>query len=62
MPIAEEFIRNYTRYERQIRFYISSLVVNKSDVDDIMQETSFLLWQKHEEYWLCPRNLAHVMR
>ena len=47
---TEEFIRNFTRHERQIRFYIASLVVNKSDVDDIMQEASSLLWRKYEDF------------
>lgn len=47
---AEDFIRQFTMNERQIRFYITSLVTNKSDVDDIMQECSSLLWQKYEQY------------
>ena len=51
MPVStEEFIRLYTRHERQIRFYIASLVANKSDVADIMQEASALLWQKYDQY------------
>jgi RNA polymerase sigma-70 factor, ECF subfamily len=50
MPGTEEFIRQFTRHERQIRYYIASLVVNKSDVDDIMQEASSLLWKKFDLY------------
>lgn len=50
MASAEEFVRHFTYNERQIRFYIWSLVANKSDVDDIMQEVSSLLWKKYEQY------------
>lgn len=50
MPETEEFIRQFTRHERQIRYYIVSLVANKSDVDDIMQEASSLLWKKYDLY------------
>ncbi len=50
MPGTDEFIREFTLNERQIRYYIASLVANKSDVDDIMQEASSLLWKKFDEY------------
>ena len=50
MPGTEEFIHQFTRNERQIRYYIASLVANKSDVDDIMQECSSLLWKKYDQY------------
>lgn len=50
MTGTEEFISQFTRHERQIRYYIASLVVNKSDVDDIMQEASSLLWKKYDQY------------
>lgn len=50
MPGTEEFIGLFTRHERQVRFYIASLVANKSDVDDIMQETASLLWKKYDQY------------
>ncbi len=50
MPGTEEFIQQFTRNERQIRYYIASLVANKSDVDDIMQEASSLLWKKYDQY------------
>jgi len=50
MPNTEDFIQQFTRNERQIRYYIASLVANKSDVDDIMQEASALLWEKFDQY------------
>jgi RNA polymerase sigma-70 factor (ECF subfamily) len=50
MQGTEAFISQFTRHERQIRYYIASLVANKSDVDDIMQEASSLLWKKYEQY------------
>ena len=50
MPGTEEFILQFTRHERQIRYYIASLVANKSDVDDIMQEASSLLWKKYDQF------------
>lgn len=50
MTETDGFIREFTRNERQIRFYIASLVSNKSDVDDIMQECSSLLWKKFDQF------------
>lgn len=50
MQGTEQFINQFTRHERQIRYYIASLVANKSDVDDIMQEASSLLWSKFDQY------------
>ena len=50
MRNTEEFVLQFTRNERQIRYYIASLVANKSDVDDIMREASSLLWNKYDLY------------
>lgn len=49
MPETEQFIREYSACEQDLRFYIASLINNKSDVDDILQETATSIWQHYEE-------------
>ncbi len=49
MSDTEQFIKDYTACEQALRFYIGSLVNNKSDVDDILQETATMIWKKYDE-------------
>ena len=42
----ELFSSNYNR----IKSFIFSLVPNTSDADDVMQETSRIIWEKFEEF------------
>jgi RNA polymerase sigma-70 factor (ECF subfamily) len=37
-------------HERRIRGYILALVANTADADDLMQETSAILWRKFDTY------------
>lgn len=48
MDITEKYIREYSACEQDLRFYIASLINNKSDVDDILQETATAIWKKYE--------------
>jgi RNA polymerase sigma factor (sigma-70 family) len=52
MPPAytNEFVTLYLRYERKLYRYVASLLGNCSEVDDLMQETARVLWQKFAEY------------
>ena len=44
------FIRLLLRYERRIYAYIRSLVPNPADAEEVLQETSAVLWQKFEQF------------
>lgn len=51
MPIArEEFISLLTASHRRIYNFIGSMVVDRNDADDIMQETSLALWKHADEF------------
>lgn len=45
----DDFIRLYTRHERQLRAFVFGLVVSRDAVDEIMQEVSVVLWKKFTE-------------
>ncbi len=46
----EQFIRLLMTNENSIYAYILSFVPNSNDADDLMQETSAVLWQKFSEF------------
>ncbi len=45
-----EFIRLLMENERRIYAYIRTLLGNATDADDVLQETSILLWDKFSEF------------
>lgn len=53
----EQFLRLLMLNDKSIYAYILSVVSNISDADDIMQETSAVLWRKFSEF---DRNLDFV--
>lgn len=62
----EEFVRLYTRHQRQIHAYIGSVLANPSDVEDVLQETSVVLWNKFgtfdrdRSFLAWARGIAHL--
>lgn len=46
----ELFVRLLTQYERNLRRYVTSLLPDRSGVDDVLQETSVALWKKFDDY------------
>jgi len=44
------FLRLYTRHQYRILAYIFTLVPNRSDAEDLLQETSMLLWEKFDQF------------
>ena len=46
----ELYLRLLTKYERRLRLYVQTLVPMRADVDDILQDTTILLWKKFEEF------------
>ena len=61
----DEFLRLYTTYQRNVYAYVSTLLPNAADIDDVLQETSIVLWKKFSNYrpdsdfgrWAC--GVAH---
>jgi RNA polymerase sigma-70 factor, ECF subfamily len=47
---VELFVELLTRYQQRVRLFILSLVPNQADADDILQETSAVLWRKFDEF------------
>ena len=45
-----EFIRLLVENERRIYAYIRTLLGNSADADDVLQETSIILWDKFPEF------------
>ena len=62
---TEQFIDLYTRHQRRVYLYILTLIPNRADAEDILQETNLVLWQKFDEFrsgtnffsWAC--RIAH---
>ncbi|WP_437201126.1 sigma-70 family RNA polymerase sigma factor [Planctomicrobium sp. SH664] len=43
------FLRLFLQNQRRLYAYVLTLVPNRTDADDVMQEVSFLLWEKFDE-------------
>lgn len=46
----DQFVKNWTRCEPRVFAYIYTLAPNWSDAQDILQETSVVLWNKLDEF------------
>lgn len=46
----QDFIRLLTTYHGRILHYVVSLVPNRAQADDVMQEVSLALWEKRAQY------------
>ena len=65
----ELFVREFARYEQNLRRYVYALLGNKSDTEDVMQDTSVALWRKFAQYdtdkpfinWACRFAYYEVM-
>lgn len=61
----EVFIELFTLHQWSVNGFIRTLVPNQSDAEDLLQETSLLMWRKFEEFelgtdfaaWAC--RIAH---
>jgi RNA polymerase sigma-70 factor (ECF subfamily) len=47
---SERFIELFTRYQPRIFLFILSLVPNRADAEDVLSETSLVLWRKFHEF------------
>lgn len=46
----EDFIRLLTAYHGRILQYVASLIPNRAQAEDVMQEVSLALWEKRAQY------------
>lgn len=46
----EQFNRLFYKYERNIRAFVASILPNWEGVDEVMQETSIVLWKKFDQF------------
>lgn len=46
----EQFNRLFYQYERNIRAFVASILPNWEGVDEVMQESSIVLWKKFDQF------------
>ncbi len=69
-PEVEEFVRVYSESQDRILRFIHTLVPNRAEAEDILQETSVLLWRKWPQFdrdrdfvkWACGIARLEVFR
>ena len=62
----DEFMRLFSRHQRQVYAYIATVLVHPADVEEVLQETSIVLWTKFDTFrrdesfvkWAC--GVAHL--
>jgi RNA polymerase sigma-70 factor, ECF subfamily len=47
---TEQFVQLVTQYQQRVHLFILSLVPNRADADEILQETNLVLWRKFDEF------------
>ncbi len=48
--LNEQFLRLYADNQRRIHAFIGTFLTKAADVDDVLQETSIVLWRKFAEF------------
>ncbi len=64
------FVQLFAQHQRRVHAYIGSLLPNRTDADDVMQETSLVLWKKWDQFdknrkflpWACGVALLEVLK
>jgi RNA polymerase sigma-70 factor, ECF subfamily len=47
---SELFVQLVTQYQQRVHLFILSLVTNRADAEEILQETNLVLWRKFAEF------------
>jgi RNA polymerase sigma-70 factor, ECF subfamily len=47
---SELFVQLVTQYQQRVHLFILSLVPNRADADEVLQETNLVLWRKFGEF------------
>jgi RNA polymerase sigma-70 factor, ECF subfamily len=50
LRVTEEFLRLYSVHQKQIYAFIGTFFRDAADVDEVVQETSIVLWSKFDEF------------
>lgn len=50
MANREEFLEAFLKYEASLRVFVSALVRNRQDAEDVFQEVAMTLWKKYADY------------
>jgi RNA polymerase sigma-70 factor (ECF subfamily) len=45
-----QFLRLYTKHQHRILAYVFMLVPNRTDAEDLLQDTAVLLWEKFDQF------------
>ena len=67
---VEQFVQLFAKHQRGVQAYVWTLVGNRDDADDVLQETSVSLWRKWAEFdnqrdffrWACGVAFIEVLR
>ncbi len=67
---TERFVSQFTVAHRRIYAFILTLLPNRSEADEVMQETSLVLWRQFDQFdpqrdfvrWACGVALNQVRR
>jgi RNA polymerase sigma-70 factor (ECF subfamily) len=46
----DDFVTHLERHETRIRRFLATLLFNKTEIDDLFQRTSLILWSKFRQY------------
>jgi len=46
----ENFVRLFSKYEGNVRAFVSSLLPDWNGVDEVMQQTSLVMWRKSDQF------------
>lgn len=44
------FMRLYAKHQRRVQAFIATFLYTQSDVEDVLQDTSVILWQKFDQF------------
>ncbi len=67
---VDEFMKLYTQHQRRLYVYLLSMVHNVADAEELLQQTSYVLWRKFGEYqpgthfaaWACRIGYLEVLK
>jgi RNA polymerase sigma-70 factor, ECF subfamily len=48
--IGDDFLRQYSLHQKQIYSFIGAFLRSGADIDEVLQETSVILWSKYHEF------------
>jgi RNA polymerase sigma-70 factor, ECF subfamily len=67
---VDEFMKLHAQHQRRLYLYLLSLVHNVADAEDLLQQTSYILWTKFDDFqsgsnfgaWACRIGYLEVLK